>query len=670
MLKSLKFFAVYVGIMKMSRMSLALVVILLSVNSYAKIKIPLLITDGVVIQRGKTIPIWGWAGANEKVTIKFDGKARVVTSSADGNWEVNFPAKSAGGPYQLNIKGNDSSITVNDVWIGDVWVLSGQSNMEWPLRNVNNADMEIANATDGKIRHFKIPNSWAIEPELTLAGGSWSPASPKTVGAFSGIGYFFAKNLRNKMDVPIGLIGSNWGGSNIESWMEASLLGLTQKQASENIKKLVVVEKENLKAAIKNINQWPGALVENVKRDQKTENSNSDLSAAVLDESDWDNIKAPSLWESEGFGGMDGIAWYRKSFTLNQADIAQDLILNLAKIDDNDITWVNGVKVGETNAYDKVRRYVVPKKLLKAGKNIIAIRVDDTGGGGGIYSNPAQLYIDVSGKKISLAGLWKFKVAQGKISSSANMNHTSTALYNKMMHPLFKTPVKGVLWYQGESNANNPQQAYDYRYQFISLIKDWRTQWQDEQLPFLWVQLANFNSGQNTETNSPWAIVRDSQAQALSLPNTGQVLTIDVGNPDNIHPRDKQTVGRRLALEAFNKIYGMKDVKFRGPFLANYSLKQNKVELTMQSNSRLKLSSSENEVVNGFLLAGENKEFFPAMAKLDGEKIVVWSDSVKQPVAIRYAWDDNPENLNLFDTEGLPAEPFRTDKWLEEEFEK
>jgi len=636
---------------------------ILSGYANAEITLPYLVTDGMVTQRNETIPIWGLASANTKLTVNFDGKAQTVISTDSGKWQVNFSAKPAGGPYKITINGDEQNITINDVWIGDVWVCSGQSNMEWTLDRVNNAEHELANATDTQIRHFKVPRSWAASPQQSLAGGTWQVSSPEAAAEFTGVGYFFAKTLREHVDVPIGLISANWGGSNIESWMSASTLGQTEQQAMQHIQKIVDNEKIGQATTIEKLKIWPNALGDNFR------NANADWSAFDLNESDWLDIKAPILWESAGYIDVDGVAWYRKRFTLTEKQIAEDLTLHLAKIDDNDITWVNGIKVGATNAYDLKRIYTVAQSILKVGENSIAIRVEDNGGGGGIYSDPDQLFFENSTIKKSLAGTWKYKIDKAVVSVSNNRNHTPTALYNKMMKPLFNIPVKGVIWYQGESNAGNAKQAYNYRHQFKELITDWRTQWNKPSLPFFWVQLANFNTHADTETESPWAIVRDSQSAALALPNTGQAITIDVGNPTDIHPRNKQSVGKRLALNALNKVYQKDNINARGPIFRSFTSHGDKLVLAMKVDGQLTTSNLTSNKVNGFEIAGVDKLFVPADARLSGNKIIVSNSKVTNPVAVRYAWNDNPVNVNLFDQQGLPAEPFRTDKWLEQTFE-
>ena len=607
----------------------------------------------MVVQRREPIPIWGWSNTNTEIVLNFAGEKRSAISDNSGAWRTTFSPREAGGPYELHIASDRESITVRDILVGDVWLCSGQSNMEWILRNTENAAEEIANSKNSDIRHFKVPHTWALAPSERLAGGSWTAANPDSAGAFTAIGYYFAKKVNTETGIPVGLLHSSWGGSTIESWMSPEALGETNEEALGRMEQLSADAERRAKSIKDKLSRWPDALVSHV------EAADSDWSSAELDESGWLEVSAPQLWESQGLEGVDGVVWYRKTFHLNENQTAGGLVLGLARIDDNDITWVNGYKVGETNAYDMVRRYDVPAKFLKSGENQIAIRIEDTGGGGGIYSDANLLYIETSdGRRLPLTGRWKIKADKVTVSMMTDANHTPTALYNKMLHPLFAFPIKGVLWYQGESNADNVEEALKYRGQFQNLIKDWRKSWRKPELAFYWVQLANFNSNHDTDAASPWAIVRDAQTAALELQNTGQAVTIDVGNPNDIHPRDKKTVGTRLALIALNKTYGRSNVSYSGPVLDTYEVEGAKVKLRF-SNSTLKLAvAGGGKSVMGFQIAGADRQYKSANASILDNMVVVSNESVKQPVAVRYAWSDNPDQANLIGDNGLPAGPF------------
>jgi len=624
--------------------------LLLSKNSIA-LELPKLVGDGMVVQREQPVPVWGWATEGSRIRVQFDGQEYIADADSEGRWQVEMKKLPAGGPYMMIIEGDGETVTINDVWAGDVWVCSGQSNMEWPLQAALNAEYDIASANDTLIRHFKVPKSWASSPREKLQGGDWQSSSPAVAGEFTAVGYHFAKQLRSQLNVPIGLINTSWGGSNIESWMDASALGIDPVENEIAINSLEQQEIAEAEKLAKQYGHWPDALGENY------ELATADWSAAELDLSDWVELEVPSLWEDEGFRGLDGVAWLRTSFTLSKEQAGHDLELGLARIDDHDITYVNGNKVGETTVYNEVRQYKVDRQFLHEGINTIAIRVLDTGGGGGIWSDPGLLFARAPGLDISLAGKWLFKLDKGSVSLSADRNQTPAALYNQMLHPLFKIPVKGVIWYQGESNAGEADQAFAYRGQFKAMIQDWRVKWKQDDLPFYWVQLANYVTGVDTADASPWAILRESQTATLSLPHTGQAVIIDVGDPNDIHPRDKKTVGERLARHALKNDYGKDEVVADGPYVQDVRLVENKVTVTFRTSGELRFRTGESPF--GFELADQNGVWYPALGVLYQQSIELSSEHVAQPTAVRYAWSDNPENANLTDQSGLPANPFR-----------
>lgn len=632
--------------------ALGLLLVIRICEVQAEIELPWLLSDGAVLQRDEPVPIWGTATSGSEITVDFAGEIQKVRTDKQGNWHTTFSAKNAGGPYSIRVTSEEFVKTAADIWMGDVWLCSGQSNMEWVLRNSQGADAEIEAAPFLRIRHFKIPKSWAATPSDTLAGGQWRVASREYLGEFSGVAWYFAKQVHITTDVPIGLINATWGGSKIEAWMSPASLGKTAAATQNTLTKLVADGELRARSIKQNLQRWPGSVV------SKVSEANADWSATVIDEGDWLSLQVPGFWESQEYAGVDGVIWYRRTFALTAGQAAGDITLSLGRIDDTDVTWVNGNRVGETNAYDRVRTYTVPAEFLKVGDNQIAIRVEDTGGGGGIYSDVDLIYWQaVDGHRGSLAGNWKIKADQVRVSLLDNIQHTDTALYNKMLHPLLNTPIKGILWYQGESNANSAAQAELYRQQFPALIKDWRQRWKKPELPFYWVQLANFNSKNDTPVSSPWAILRESQTAALSLNNTGQAITIDVGNPLDIHPTDKKTVGERLALIALNKVYGQKNIHFRGPVFRSGTIKRNQLILTFSTPG--KLTTINSAQVNGFEVAGADGQFQKVNGTIKSNRVVLPLRKIIQPYTVRYAWSDNPDEANLRDSEGLPAEPFR-----------
>jgi len=624
-----------------------------SVGVRADIDLPYLFSDGAVLQRGEAITIWGRAAANSQVSVRFAGETKNVSSDGKGLWSAEFKKHKAGGPFSLIVKSGNESRTVNDIVIGDVWVASGQSNMEFELYKADGADAEIASANNSQVREFKVPRSWAAVASDQLAGGEWHRAVAANVGNFSAVAYFFAKKLNAETHIPIGIIHSSWGGSNIESWMSPEALGKTAEETSAYVERLTAEGEAKTQAVKNKLQRWPGSVIASID----AVNADADWSGADVDESDWLAIDAPSLWENQGLAGVDGVVWYRKTFQLTKAEAQHPIELGLARIDDEDITWVNGNKVGDTHVYDAVRKYQVPVNVLHAGSNTIAVRVLDTGGGGGIYSDAALLYLQTQSGRRSLAGQWKVKADKVSVSGLDNINHVDTALYNKMMHPLFNFPVKGVIWYQGESNADNADQARHYRQQFPAMISDWRQRWQRPALPFYWVQLANFNSHNDTNEASPWAILRDAQSATLALPNTGEAIIIDVGNPNDIHPRDKSTVGDRLARIALNKTYGVHKVHYLGPIFTSATLADDDLVLTFGEARRLGTDDNSTEV-KGFEVAGRDGQYHSVKGEIKNNKVVLQLDGIDKPTALRYAWSDNPEEANLTGDDALPAGPF------------
>lgn len=607
-------------------------------------------SSGAVLQRDQAITIWGSASENTKVRVKLGDEQREAVSNANSMWSVTFPALAAHQQPTLTVESKDQSITVDDLIVGDLWLASGQSNMEWVVRNTLSANDELKNLGSNQIRHFKVPKSWSAMPSEQLVDGEWTSANTDELSEFSAVAYHFAKKVHAETGIPIGIINTSWGGAKIEAWMSAQSLNRPLSETAAAIQKIEDGSREAEQALAKRLKQWPGAVVKRVHE------ANADWSATQIDTSDWLALEVPKLWENSQFPGVDGVIWYRKSFNLSKAQTSQDIVLGLGRIDDSDRSWINGTLVGETNAYDKIREYKVPASALVEGRNTIAIRVEDTGGGGGIYSDPSLLFVrSADGSTISLAGEWLVRPDKIQVGVQSGMNYVDTALFNKMLHPLFKQAIAGVLWYQGESNAGNEAQASAYTAQFQAMINDWRDGWNTPDLPFYWVQLANFESNTNVGNTRPWAILRESQTAALSLPNTGQAISIDVGEAKDIHPRDKQTVGLRLAAMALNDVYGL-DQHTRGPVLKKVKNKKNKITVYWDTEKKLK-TQDETDSVLGFEVLTKAGELISVDAIMKGNKVLISTSD--DAVELRYAWDDNPESANLSDSEGWPAEPFK-----------
>lgn len=610
----------------------------------------------MVLQRNKPIPVWGWAAPNEKITVQFHAQTKNIKADKSGKWMLQLDAEEAGGPFELSVKGKNN-ITFSNVLIGEVWICSGQSNMEWQVRNTTNAEAAMAVADYPMIHHIEVTKNVSSIPLEDIKGGQWQVCNPQTVGGFTAVGFFFARELYNELKVPVGLIHTSWGGTHSETW--------TSREAFENSNEfrsmiasmpelnLDSLGKVKYAAMLNKIEKLQGSFDQNINTDE-WKNSN-------YNDAQWQHAKLPGLWEQQGLDGFDGTAWYRKTITVSAADAGKPALLQLAMIDDNDITYINGVKVGSTNSWNSKRNYNIPAGVLKEGKNIIAIRVEDTGGGGGLYGDAEDLKIVIDNKPQSLAGEWLFHVESvAKNNASVGPNDYPTLLYNAMLHPLIPYSIEGAIWYQGESNAGR---AYQYRKAFPLMITDWRQQWKQGDFPFYFVQLSSYNSANgNSKDGSSWAELREAQTMTLSLPNTGMAVITDIGESNDIHPRNKMDVGKRLAAIALHNVYGKNNV-YSGPVYQSMKTDGNKIIISFANTGSGLMAKDKYGYVKGFEIAGNDQQFHYAQAIIEGNHVIVFCDAVTQPVAVRFGWADDAGEDNLFNKEGFPAAPFRTDSW-------
>lgn len=621
------------------------------------VELPRLFSDGMVVQRDQPVQVWGRAAPGARVAVGFAGEVPTTAQTDEnGGWSLQLPARTAGGPYVMRIDDGTQPRVLRDVLIGDVWLASGQSNMEWPIAQSADPEAEIARATDPQLRHFKIPKSWAGTPQEQLAGGEWVASSPQAAARFSAVAHFFARDLRKVTGVPIGIIDSTWGGSRIEAWMDAPSQGLDERALAEQASTLRAADEQALVQTRRNLARWPALPVDD-----------AGWNAPGLDTSAWTPITVPSLWEATGWNGMDGVAWYRTTFTLTAAEAAAGVVLGVGRIDDSDTTWVNGTQVGETRMqYNQPRRYAVPASALRKGVNHVAVRVTDTGGGGGIHGGAVEVFVQPGGGAPRALADWSFRPSNVSVALVDDKNQHPTLLYNAMIHPLQPYALRGVIWYQGESNANTVADALRYRRQFPALIEQWRAQWRTQwdapSLPFLWVQLANFSSGTDRGDESPWATLREAQSMTLWMPGTAQAVAIDIGDPSDIHPLNKQEVGRRLALAARHVAYG-EALPFHGPVPQYTRFEGNAAHVEFGTSGGTLAVRGGGTRVHGFALAGTDQVFHPAEASLQAGRVVVRSAAVPRPMAVRYGWSDDPADADLINTDQLPASPFRSDAW-------
>ena len=620
----------------------------------AALRLPRLFQDGMVLQRGTRIPVWGWAAPGASVTVALDGRTERAVAGADGAWRVDFPALPAGGPHALAVEAGGARVEVTDVLVGDVWVASGQSNMEWPLAQSTGGREAAAAARDPLIREFAVPHSWSEAPADDLQGGSWAAADSAHADAFSAVAYYFARDLRAATGVPIGIIHTSWGGANVETWTSRAALGISDSAWAA----MLQADRDRLAALRESLRARIGGLP---AEDPGLVDGRAAWADPALDEAGWTDLPVPGVWEQGGYDGLDGIAWYRTSFTLTAEEARQGVRISLGAIDDNDITWINGVEAGRTDGYSLPRLYTVPASALRAGRNVLAVRVADGAGNGGPYGPADRFHVETASGRKSLAGTWRFRVGAVNLGTDGQrINKVPSFLYNRMIHPIVRYPIKGAIWYQGESNANDDAQAAAYAPLFAGLIRDWRRAWGIGDFPFLWVQLPNFGSVDATPpATAGWAILRESQTAALALPATGQAVAIDVGDPADIHPRDKEPVGRRLALVARRVAYGER-IPASGPTYRRHEVRDGRVTIEMEDADGLTMRG---ETTGAFAIAGADRRWVWAQARVEDGRVVVWSPEVPRPVAVRYAWSNSPASAPLRNRQGLPARPFRTDTW-------
>lgn len=634
--------------MKITSLLLSMFLFGIAVNLQATVTLPRIFSDKMVLQRDVTLQVWGWADAGEKISVVFDRATYRVKADKSGRWIAALKPVPAGGPYEMKITGKSNVVTLKDILVGDVWVGSGQSNMEWTMKDTQNATEEIAKANYPKIRLFTVTKTMSYQPQKDLAGGEWMECNPENTRDFSAVAYFFGRKLNLELDVPIGLINTSWGGTNIQTWMSWDLMSKKDKYKNIDIAKLAVSESEvkQKQAKFKEAMLHEKGLAEKWYESRNT--------------TGWKTIRLPQMWEQTEIGNADGYVWFRKEFQVSDP-IGQKVQVSLGPIDDQDQTYLNGEQIGTLQVYNQPRVYDVKPGLLKQGVNTIVIRVLDTGGGGGVFGKPDQMFVDTGHDKISLAGDWNYKSSVLNTEfgiADAGPNSFPSLLYNAMVAPFIQFPIKGVIWYQGESNTF---EAYHYRTLFKEMITDWRSKWKSD-FTFLWVQLANFMAPDSVPAQSAWAELREAQSMTLSLPKTGQAVIIDIGEENDIHPRNKKDVGYRLALAALKVAYG-KDLVYSGPVYKSMEKTGDRIQLSFSDTGSGLWIRDKYGYVKGFAIAGEDKKFVWAMAHVEGNKIVVYSPQVKDPVAVRYAWANNPDDANVYNKEGLPASPFRTDTW-------
>lgn len=654
----------------MKKFFLILAAGLFAVCAEAKVSLSPLFTDNMVLQQNCQAPVWGKAEPGVTVKVCPSWTKRIYSTSADsrGNWSLKIDTpKGSFKKHSVTISDGEP-ITIQNVLIGEVWLASGQSNMQMPVESwraarTNQADINSA-AQFADLRLLQVSRATGkVEHDYFSAdSGGWTESSPESVRNFSAAGWYFGRRLMQELKVPVGIIHSSWGGTIIEAWMKNRQQGQVPALKDDESERERTFEEE--------IN----AFYEKVT----ALDSGPDGSSLI-----WKSITLPDkvqrLWN-----GTNGIFWFRKSVVIPEGWAGKEIILSLGPVDDFDETYWNGELVGSGRIWNKAREYTIPASLVKAGEAVICIRNTDDHGDGGLYGDATLLYLQgPDGSRIRLDDEWKVALSvsfEGMPKSTAREPNIPSVLYNAMIKPLAPFAIKGAIWYQGESNA---EKAYLYREQMRDMILDWRSTWGYD-FPFYITQIANYKALAADAGDSDWAELREAQAMATSsLDKVGMACIIDLGEAEDIHPVRKQEVGDRLALLALANDYGKK-VACNGPRLESYKIREGSISVRFSdtagglrvipsgtfASDRYGKKGMESELVKkaeggeltGFQIAGADHVWHWADARISGDEVIVSCPDVSRPVAVRYGWAANPV-CNLFNGAGLPAWPFRTDDW-------
>jgi sialate O-acetylesterase len=612
-----------------------------------------LFSDHGVLQRGCEVPVWGWAQPGAKLSVRFAKQTKQAVAGADGKWSIrldSMEASAEGRVLVVEAEGGGQRVEVKDVLVGDVWLCSGQSNMEMGIAGCNEQE-EISKANHPNLRLLTLPHVVAYKPQETFSG-NWKPCSPESLrGGFSAAAYFFGKKLQAELNIPIGLIHSSWGGTMIEAWMSGeSLKPFPQAQAE-----IKIVEGIANSTAANPLAEIMNAWF--LKHDPGTQKG---WEKETTDASKWREVSLPNNYAACGIPGYEGVVWIQREFDLPADWVSKPLVFELGTIHDTDTTWLNGKEIGRTDSYEHARRYKVPTGIAKSGKNIITLRITNAGGGGiEVNGPPMTVTPEISDSAVvPLSGKWRMQETAGKGKTGRPLvgnPRVSTVLYNGMIAPLEPCALTGAIWYQGEANAGD---AKSYRKLLPAMIADWRKRFQREDMAFHIVSLANYQDAGEQPRDNAWAELREAQAMtAKTFPHCGLAIAIDIGDAKDIHPKNKRDVGHRLALSALAKTYG-KSNSYSGPWYREMKVEGDRIRLSFDhADKGLEFNGATDKA---FAIAGADGKFIWAKAEIDGASVIVSSPEVPKPVAVRYAWDSNPQ-APLYNGAGLPAVPFRTD---------
>ncbi len=619
-------------------------------TSKANIHLSALFGDNMVLQRDKPLSIWGTANEREKVALLFKNNTYNTTAGKDGKWKITLPAQTAGGPYDIILNGGNS-ITLHNVLLGDVWICGGQSNMQFHVSELAQKEVDSSRDNNNQIRIFTAGISSNYVPQDTLKSGTWKIVSVENIQDFSAVAFFFGRYVQEHTGIPMGLISDNLGATAAEQWMSNDAIHrfpqfdayyneyLVKGQSFQQINDAFTKNKAAFTNTL-HFSDDPGMQ-------QQWYNNNTDTA-------NWKEMSLPAYWEDAGLPGYDGSVWFKRTFDLPAGYNHKFYHIGLGEIDDYNTVWVNGVKLGDGWGNLNLQDYNAPDSVLHPTNNVITVRVFDAGNKGGLYNffwfpEWRGRWLYKSGVKIDAAAFKKAVVV------NANIFGSPAILYNGNIAPLTQLAIKGAIWYQGEANGSR---AEEYKQLFPAMISDWRRQFKQGDFPFLFVQLANYNTDFNPDGRD-WAELREAQAAALSLPNTGIASAIDIGEANDIHPKNKMEVGKRLALAALKLVYGQDSTHIH-PMYKRMRITKDSIMLSFTDSL---LTNDKYGYIKGFQIAGSDSAFHWAQACFRNSEVVVYSRDVKDPVAVRYAWSNNPGALDLYNKAGLPLIPFRTDTW-------
>lgn len=613
----------------------------------------------MVLQQNAQVPVWGWATAGDTVRLRcswlperrFDARA-----DADGRWSLTVPTPAGGfSPQQVRLSDGKNTIVLEDLLIGEVWLCSGQSNMEWSVRDCNYSPVQTRASEYPHIRHVKVNHAVSLEPQEHLDVGAWQVCGDETVQHFTAVGYFFARELADRYKVPVGLVNDSWGGSQVESWVSGE--GMARSDLFKNyMARFPKTWAEADATSLAKIKRYIfGSDGPSPSAEEEAAYLNPDF-----DVSNWRTVHPSASWDWQQIWAFRGTGYMVFDFDLDEKAAAADATLRLGYYDGPAEIFVNGQRTW-SGKNDGPLEILVPASLLKSGKNRLLLKQtlgkSTTWVEMGTRGNESDFWLKTAQSKMSLAQPWRIMPSfADPLYFVHSSNNIGTAIYNAMIHPLIRFPIKGAIWYQGETNAGR---AHEYRQAFPLLIQDWRRLWGQE-FPFLFVQLANYQAGNGTaNSGSDWAELREAQTLTLQLPKTGMAVTVDIGDSKDIHPKNKLDVGRRLAREAMRAAYG-EALSPGSPTQPQVQFLENRAIVTFPTECTVR---NKYGYVHGFEVAGDNRVFHYAKADLSGRTLTVQAAAVPRPVAVRYAWADDPNDVNLFTAEGFPVAPFRSDDW-------